>query len=364
MLSLVPSLARQWAFRHLGWRSLPFSLVISVTYRCNSRCRTCNVWRKLSDEFTTEEWARTFARLSRGQRYLTFSGGEPFLRRDLPDIVAAAYGSCRPLAITIPTNGLLGERVVEACDRIAASCPDSNVGINLSLDELAEKHDEIRGVPGNWAKAMATWQGLKALQRPNLTLSIHTVVSRYNVHRLPEVRAGLLALEPDSYITEIAEQRRELDTLDSDIAPEPAEYRRAVEHLLAASTDHPPVGFAAVTSAFRHRYYRLAAQIVEEERQIIPCYAGWASGHISPDGDVWTCCTRAEPIGNLRQTDYDLRPIWFGEQAQALRRSIRARECACPMANAAYTNMMLDPGSVLVVVAEWARGQRRRRQGE
>lgn len=357
VLSLVPSLARQWAFRTLGLRSLPFSLVVSVTYRCNSRCRTCNVWRKHSDEFSTEEWARTFARLGRTQRYLTFSGGEPFLRRDLPDIITAAYGFCRPLAITIPTNGLLGDRVVEACDRIAAACPGSNVGINLSLDELGEKHDEIRGVPGNWAKAVATWQGLKALRRPNLTLSIHTVVSRYNVHRLPEVRAGLLELEPDSYITEIAEQRRELDTLECDIGPTPAEYGRAVDYLLNAPSAHPPVGFAAVTHAFRRRYYRLAARIVEEERQVIPCYAGWASGHLAPDGDVWTCCTRAEPIGNLRETGYDLRPIWFGGRAQALRRSIRARECACPMANAAYTNMMLDPGSVLVVAGEWARGK-------
>ena len=85
----------------------------------------------------------------------------------------------------------------------------------------------------------------------------------------------------------------------------------------------------------------MVKRILRERRQVIPCYAGWASGHIAPDGDVWTCCTRAESIGNLRQTDYDLRPIWFGEEAKRLRRSIAACECYCPMANASYTNMLL-----------------------
>ncbi|NPV09689.1 MAG: radical SAM protein [Anaerolineae bacterium] len=343
-------MVRQWRFRLLGVPSLPFSLVVSVTYRCNSRCHTCNVWRKQSEELELEEWQQVFGHLGHSPRYLTFSGGEPFLRRDLVEIVSSAYQSCRPLAITIPTNGLLGDRVVEACDRIAAACPESNVGINLSLDEVGERHDELRGVPGNWERATSTWQGLKRLRRPNLTLSIHTVISRYNVSRLPQIRQALLELEPDSYITEIAERRRELDTLDADFAPEPEEYRRAVAELLSAGGSVPARRFAALTQALRARYYRLAVRIVAEERQVIPCYAGWASGHIAPDGDVWTCCTRAEPIGNLRQTGYDLGPIWRGEEAASLRRSIRARECACPMANAAYTNMLLDPASLVQVV--------------
>ncbi len=76
---------------------------------------------------------------------------------------------------------------------------------------------------------------------------------------------------------------------------------------------------------------------------MIPCQAGWASGHLAPNGDVWTCCVRAEPVGNLRQTGYDLRPIWFERagELRRLRRSIAAGECACPMANASYANMLL-----------------------
>lgn len=355
----APLALGQWGFRALGWRRLPFSIVASVTYRCNSRCRTCNVWQKHADEMTAAEWEQAFAHLGRSVLYLTFSGGEPFLRRDLPEIVAAAYRACAPSAVTIPTNGLLGDQVVEASDRIAAACPKSNVGINLSLDGLGSEHDDIRGVPGNWEKAMRTWEGLKRLQRPNLTLSLHTVVSRFNADRIGAIQEGLLALAPDSYITEIAEQRRELDTLGADIPPTAAQYS-AVVPLLEAALERRNRGFSAITQAFRGRYYRLAERWVRQQRQAIPCYAGWASGHIAPDGDVWTCCTRAEPIGNLRQTGYDLRPIWFGDRAQALRRSIRQRECSCPMANAAYTNMLLDPASLAYVMRRLAASAVRR----
>lgn len=357
LLDVLPRLWQQWCFRVLGRPHLPFSLVLSVTYRCNSRCLTCNVWRKgadaevcpYSEELSLEEWRRIFAHLGRTPLYLTFSGGEPFLRRDLADIVISAYEVCRPSAITIPTNGLLPERVMEETERIAAACRDTNVGLNLSLDGLGEQHDRIRGVPGNWERAMRTWEGLKSLGYPNLTLSIHTVISRFNVADFPQIQEGLRALQPDSYITEIAEQRRELDTLEANIAPTAAQYRAAMETALKGLERQRANGFAAVTQAFRARYYGLAERTVREERQVIPCYAGWASGHIAPDGDVWTCCTRAEPTGNLRQSGYDLWPIWFGERAEALRASIRRRECWCPMANAAYTNMLLHPESLLYV---------------
>ena len=56
MLELVPKLPFYWSFYHLGWpRMLPFSIVVSVSFRCNSRCKTCDVWRIPSDDMTVEE---------------------------------------------------------------------------------------------------------------------------------------------------------------------------------------------------------------------------------------------------------------------------------------------------------------------
>ncbi len=349
----IAKIPLQMAFRRFGWpRQLPFSLVISVCYRCNSRCLTCNVWKKNANELTLEEWEQVFAKIGRTPYYLTFSGGEPFLRRDIVELVGLAYQYCRPRVITIPTNGLLYNTIPEQVEAILKAAPGAQVGINLSLDGLGSQHDEIRNVPGSWERALRTYRALKALDYPNLTLSIHTVISRFNVADIPTIYQGLQALEPDSYITEVAEERVELGTMGmgDTITPTPEEYARAADFLIENLQGQRFKGLARLTRAFRMHYYDLVKRILGERRQVIPCYAGWASGHIAPDGDVWTCCTRAEPIGNLRQNDYDLRPIWFGEKARRLRRSIAAGECYCPMANASYTNMLLHLPTLVRVI--------------
>jgi MoaA/NifB/PqqE/SkfB family radical SAM enzyme len=222
MLELIPKLPLYGSFYRLGRpRLLPFSLVLSVSYRCNSTCSTCGVWRRSSDEMSVDEWRRVFSHLGRSPFYLTFTGGEPFLRADLPDIVAAGAEACRPGVITIPTNGLLTRRIVEGVETICAAATHSQIGLNLSLDGVGAEHDALRNVPGNWDRAMETWQGLKDLQarRNNLVLSVHTVVSRFNLDRIRATVEGLQFLQPDSYITEVAEERVELGTLGWDIPP-------------------------------------------------------------------------------------------------------------------------------------------------
>lgn len=361
MLSSLLKLPLYWSSFRFGFpKLLPFSLVVSVSFRCNSKCRTCDVWRKPNDDLTLAEWTRVFQKLGRGIVYLTFTGGEPFLRKDLADLVLAGYTNCRPSYITIPTNGILAQRVTEDVDKICANAPGSTIGINLSLDGVGKEHDEIRGVPGNWDRAMATWKTLKEIQRKrsNLVLSIHTVVSKYNVERFCKIEEELRSLAPDSYITEVAEERVELDTVGKEITPDAADYAPIADCLSCHARSAPAQGMARVTQSFRSQYYQLAKRILSEKRQIIPCVAGWASGHIAPNGDVWTCCVRAEPVGNLRKTQYDLHPIWYQQvgSLQRLRKSIAAMECACPMANAAYSNMLLHPPTLVKVASELLRG--------
>jgi MoaA/NifB/PqqE/SkfB family radical SAM enzyme len=358
MLSLLSRLPLYWTFRRFGWpRMLPFSIVVSVSFRCNSKCKTCNVWRKPNDDMTVGEWERVFAKMGRGPFYVTFTGGEPFLRQDIAELVLSACRHCRPAVVTVPTNGLLTQRIADQVDCICAGAPQTQIGINLSLDGVGREHDEIRQVPGNWDKALATWQALKTLQprHKNLVLTAHTVVSQFNLRRFFEIYAGLKFLEPDSYIAEVAEERVELDTVGWDITPAAEDYAPIADFLSQQARQRPARGLARVTQAFRAEYYQLAKRVLDERRQVIPCYAGWASGHIAPNGDIWSCCIRAEPVGNLRDHDYDIRPIWYGERMAALRQSIYRGECACPMANASYANMLLHPPTIAKVMASVAR---------
>jgi MoaA/NifB/PqqE/SkfB family radical SAM enzyme len=348
MIGVLPKIPLYQAFRRWGVpRSLPLNLTVSVTYRCNSRCRTCNVWRKQADELTVEEWDRVFASLGQAPYWFTISGGEPLLRRDVVEICCSAYRRCQPAIINIPTNGLLPDLITERVEEIARSCSKSRIIINVSLDGWGEQHDAIRNVPGNFPRTMEAYRRLRALALPNLTLGIHTVISRFNVADIPNIYQRVSALGPASYITEIAEERVELDTVDAGITPSLNEYSAAVDFLVAQLRARPFSGISRVTQAFREQYYGLVKHILAERRQVIPCYAGWASAQISPEGDVWVCCIKAESLGNLRDVNYNFGHIWFGARAEVARASVARGECFCPLANAAYTNMLCHYPSLI-----------------
>ncbi len=339
---------------------LPVNITVSVSYRCNSRCKTCNVWLLPNDDLTLIEWDRTFQSLGRAPYWFTFSGGEPTLRKELPEMVASAYRHCRPGIINIPTNGIQHKVIPGRIERVLQAAPRSEVIINLSLDGLGAKHDEIRGVRGNWSHAMRTWAGLKQLKQryKHLTLGVHTVISNFSVEGFPELCEYVQReLKPDSYITEIAEERVELDTVGLGITPTVERYTVAIDALLESMRDQHLTGVAEVTQAFRRQYYELVKRTVREQRQVIPCMAGVASAQIAPNGDVWTCCVRAESMGNLREHDYDFGSVWRTARAAQLRRSIKAGECACPLANAAYTNMLMHGPTVTKVTADVARSR-------
>jgi MoaA/NifB/PqqE/SkfB family radical SAM enzyme len=342
-----------------GWpRILPLNLTVSVTYRCNSRCLTCNVYEKEADEFTAEEFDRTFRSLGRSPYWYTMSGGEPFLRKDLAAICESAYGHGRPGIINIPTNGLLTSWIPGAVEDIAGRCPGTQVIINLSLDGIEEEHDRIRGVPGSFTKAVETYRGLRSLGLPNLTVGVHTVISVHNVGRIPEIYDYVVReLAPDSFITEIAEERVELETMGAAITPSATEYGGAVDFLIGKIKEQEYSGISRITQSFRVRYYELVKRYLAEGTQPIPCHAGVASAQIAPDGDVWFCCIKAAPMGNLRDVDYDFKKIWFNEAAVAERKRVKAGECACPLANAGYTNMLMHVPTVAGVAFEVATGR-------
>ena len=350
MFRVIPRIPFYYLYRLMGRPStLPLNLTLSITFRCNSRCNTCNIYKKDSHELSLVEWKQVFKSLGGSPFWVTISGGEPFLRPDIVEIVCSLYDQCRPAMINIPTNGILYELIPNAVRKIALYCKKVRIVINLSMDEIGEKHDEIRGVQGNFEKALKSLHALKSLDLPNLSIGIHTVVSRFNVTRIPTIYRHLHALDPDSYITEIAEERVELGTMGSGIAPDLEDYFAAVDFLTKALKRDRFGKMGQITRAFRLEYYRLVRKILKERRQVLPCYAGFASCQIAPDGHVWMCCMKAESIGSLRKVDYDFGAVWHSEKAATERRKIKAGKCYCPLANAGYTNMLLHAKSLFRV---------------
>jgi MoaA/NifB/PqqE/SkfB family radical SAM enzyme len=342
MLGVLARIPLFKLYRRFGWpRMLPLNITLSPSPRCNSRCLTCNIWMKRENELTLDEWEKVLCSLGQAPYWFTVSGGEPFLFQGIVELCQMAYRHCRPGIINIPTNAIL-TTIPDKVRRIAESCPDSQLIINLSLDGIGAKHDHIRGVLGNFEKFEHTLAALLELRDrvPNLAVGIHTVISTFNVANLEEILAYADSSGADQFITEIAEPRVELDTVGLPITPAKEDYRRAIDRLIAHVEQRRYRGIARVTEAFRIRYYQLVKRILDEGDQVMPCYAGWASAHIYADGTVWPCCVRADKLGNLREHNYDFGRIWFGEKIKDVRRSIAARECHCPLANASYTNLL------------------------
>ncbi|MFL5299191.1 MAG: radical SAM/SPASM domain-containing protein [Anaeromyxobacteraceae bacterium] len=318
MNSLAGVLARVPLFqtyRRTGWpRMLPLNITLSPSPKCNSRCLTCNIWMKREDELTIDEWGKVLASLGRAPYWFTISGGEPLMYPHVVELAELAYRHCRPGVINIPTNAIL-PTIPDRVERIARACPESQLIVNLSLDGVGPKHDHIRGIEGNFELFEERLGQLLALRQRvrNLTIGIHSVVSVFSVGHLDELIAYADRSGADQFITEIAEPRVELDTVGLPITPSKEAYGKAIDRLVKHVKDRQYSGMAKFTEAMRIEYYKLVKRILDEEDQVIPCFAGWASAHIYANGTVWPCCVRADDLGRLRDVEYDFKRIWFGE---------------------------------------------------
>ena len=339
-----------------------------MTNRCQSKCKTCGIWKiypqKIQDpknELKIDEIDKIFKSIGSKVYFFNLSGGEPFLRDDLPDIVEAAVTHLRPAIIHSPTNAIATKKVVAGVRKILgmlkAKGLKTPVTIKPSLDGIGKMHDEIRGVPGNWEKLLATISELKELEKEydNFHVEIGTVVSNFNKEHLDEIEDFVHQLGVQSYRNEIAEQREEFFNIGDPITPTGEEYAEIMKTF--ASKIRKNIGekkkLARVTESLRLVYYELATKIVRENRQVIPCYAGISNVHLTPHAELWPCCVLgyAKSLGNVREAGYDFWKIWHGEQAKSVRTYIKDKNCACPLANQAYSNIICDHKSLGNVVA-------------
>ncbi len=114
---------------------------------------------------------------------LWLSGGEPTLRRDVPEIIETFVKKNGVQRVIIPTNGLIKARVYEIVDRALGDHPKLDLYLNIALDGYGKTHDQIRGVPGNWEKALdciSSLYPLKAKFADRFRLNVNTVVCADN----------------------------------------------------------------------------------------------------------------------------------------------------------------------------------------
>ena len=355
---LMPYLAGYKLNRWLGYKNFsPMTLTYSVTAACQSRCKTCQIGAMFCQDPTRpqrdlklDEIEKIFSTMN-PVYFFNMSGGEPFMRDDLPEIVELACRYLKPKVVHTPTNAILSDKIVENTEKIIYIVrrynPKVPVTVKPSIDGVGDKHDEIRGVKGNFKCLLRTIDGLKGLEEKydNFHLELGTVISNFNIDDLDEIEDFVHSLGVESYRNEVAECRTEFFNLSDEITPPAEVYQRLIKGF--AEKVEQNIGrkrrLARTTEAMRVVYYDLAGKILAEKRQVIPCYAGVSNVHINYDGGVWPCCVLGyeQEMGNLRDYDYDFQKLWHSAKADEVRRYIKGRNCACPLANQAYSNELL-----------------------
>ncbi len=268
----VPMFLAKYAY--LTARRRPILVHFEVTMRCNARCSFCDYWKTDASAKATE--LKSFADAARffNPMMITFTGGEPTLRRDLEELVAAVAAAVRIKYISMITHGgmLTPERAISLWD----------AGINqfsISLDYLDGRHDAARGIPGLTEKLMRNVPTMR--ERGIDNIRFNTVIKDDNldqimpiIRRAREMDVGVnLSVYTDSKNGNTAHLPR-------------ADQMQAIESLVAEILAFKRRKRGIVTSSDHYieqipRYFR--GEMTE------PCQAGLRTIHIDPTGNVRRC---------------------------------------------------------------------------
>lgn len=268
---------------------------IEVTYRCNSRCRSCRYWcadSQSKEEMTVVEYENMFREIvAMGGRRLGIVGGEPLLYSGIFEITRR--GKNLGLAVTIGTNGLLLERY-------AKDIISSGVDIlEVSIDGREEVHDKNRGVQGAFNQTLRGICEVLDNRKSRPLIQFNFTPNKINVGELLHVAriareegADILSVEP-------AHDLNEYLTIGSDLSINPQQikkFREEVNILCQEFSDLlvPPM-----------EYYEYIPDFFENPRNPhrlpkLSCCAGSLLIHIDPFGNVYSCPAKEKKIGNVR----------------------------------------------------------------
>lgn len=319
-------------------KTLPLNITLSVTDRCNSCCKTCNVWKKDNhEELDVEEYEKIFEDFN-NLFWVTITGGEPTLRDDTDELIRKVYDSCEPDYITISTNGYNYYKLMELIKGTINYCNDTEFVVNFSFDAIGDDNDYIRGTDNAYERTKNSYLKLKNLSKSidRLTVGINTVISKFNIDDFKNIHSKLMELDPDSYIVEIAENRAKLYNEDLDIMPESEKYKEILSYLIENMNNNLSKT-GSLVNKLRKSYYRFLINDLH-----IRDFEGIGSAYIMPDGEVWLSYSDKDNVGNIADYNYSFKDLWRSEEKD---KTLEAKDpdSGRHLANAYYTNVLCNP---------------------
>jgi MoaA/NifB/PqqE/SkfB family radical SAM enzyme len=273
-----------------------------------------------------EEIKKVFKRLPRSVCWVSFTGGEPYLRDDLIDIFQAAVDNLPRLSlIGMPSNGLMTERILSQVKKLKRF-KSTKIIIGFSLDGPPEIHDKIRGIPGGFKRTWKTYQEcIKiARQSKNLEVMLEMTLSPFNINHAYAFLEKLLSRGHKVTLT-ISHAGFLYNGVGKDIVLSKdnlAEIDRIVKLYISHISILSPAGI------IERKYLKnINTFLRNPEKQVIPCKATSCSFALLSDGSVMPCFMWGVHLGNLREADYDVLRLVSSKKTSRCRAAIKKGGC-------------------------------------
>ena len=310
-------------------------LIVHVTNHCNFRCDHCFIDFSPKNDLKLEHYER-LGRQSGRLFWMDVGGGEPFLRKDLAEIVASFDTN----VVTIPSNGSLPELMMKQLERMHEKS-DAKLIVSLSIDGLEATHDAIRNHPGSWAEVWSTFEKLRKYDW--LSIKINTVLTRQNQPEILTLMEEVRRRGPEFHSIILLRG----DPMNPSVGLPPLEELRELGPEIFSILETYDYGKSFVSGHILRNYHRylwnVSLRTIEQRTQVIPCLAGKAHLVIMGNGDV-SSCEMLPAVGNIK--DQSLDEIRAGKAFKEQVRSIENKECHCTHNCAMFDSIFFNPASV------------------
>ena len=298
----------------------PTDVSIITTYRCQMRCKMCDIWENPSDS-KKEIQAKELEMLP-NFKFVNITGGEPFVRRDLEDIVEVMY--TKAPRIVISTSGWHTDRIIKMAERFP------NIGIRVSIEGLSQKNDDLRGREGSFDRAMRLLLTLKEMGIKDIgygcTVSNKNSEDMLWLYKLSR-ELGMEFATASFHNSYYFHKDDNAITNKEEVINN---FRLLMEELMK---DRSP------KSWYRAFFNLGLINYIRDQPRMLPCEAGTANFFIEPYGDVYPCNGLEdrywkESMGNIRDVkSFD--EVWFSPQAEKVRGLVKTCPKNCWMVGTA-----------------------------
>ena len=284
----------------------PHNAIVSVTLNCNARCTMCDIWK---NDMHGEVAPEVFGRLPTSLRDINISGGEPFLRSDLPEILAAIRRRNPRARLVISTNGFQPGKTAKLLPDLLAAAP--GLAVRVSIDGMEATHDRIRGIPKGFAKCVQTLElcrdaGVRDLGI-GFTLLDDNVHELEAVHRFAESRdlqlSITVALDSPIYFGSDKESMRPRDA---------HALRLAMSQVIAVQYRKWDL-----KENFRGWFNKTLLEYHQSGKRRFRCDGASGFFYLDSFANVFLCHILDVKIGNLREQTWE--ELWSSPAAVAAR---------------------------------------------